>query len=474
MVHWGGRRTPLDASCAWARQPGRILCGLRSVGGGELAGTDASEGAPLPDELLLGRRRSGSARRTAWVVVDQALASASNFGVTVIVARESSANDFGRFALAMAFLTLATGVVRGAITQPLTIRFATEEPARQGGAALGGTLAISLPVSASLLFAAVVSPSSSVLCAFAFAVPFVLLQDTVRFVWIAQGAPERAALNDLVWCIAQVFLIAWALTVGDATSASITVAWALAAVVACAAGFAQLHAMPSLRAGAEFVREHLDLGGRLACEFLLQAGTTQVILFVVAAQVGAEGVGAIRGSQTLFGVYFTLFMGVVSAATTESARALKLRPHRLTRELTVLGAGLAGAALAWGSIVLAVPDHIGRSILGDTWEAARELTPPMAVGMVALGLSSGAFIGLRVLEDARGAMRVRVASGVVAVAVAVLVSTAAGADGAAWAIALGHGIAGVTAWLAFRHRLAVRTESEPEDPVSDAVTPPAW
>lgn len=410
----------------------------------QVSGAEATPNRPIPTAM----------GRGTWVLIDQALSSASNFGVTVLVARSVSIGEFGTFGLVFAIGTLAMGVTRGAITQPLAIRFATRRAIDQSASALGATLIVAMPICLALGVASFGSgpQNQGSLLVFAMVLPLVLVQDTFRFVFIANGTPRQAALNDLIWCLVQTILLTVVVLSFEPTTPNFIVAWGVSGAVAAIFGGWQARALPAPRRGVTFLRRHADLGIRFAAEFLFQAGATQITILILALQVGTEGVGAVRGAQALLGIYFTVFMGGVIAATPEAARLIATRRAALPRALALLSFGLAILAVAFGGLLLLLPHSVGEQLLGDTWQQARSLIAGTTAGMAAVGAGAGGFIGMRVLEDAKANLRVRVISGVLTIALGVMGAVVAQAEGAVWALAIGQASAGVGAWVAFLRR----------------------
>jgi O-antigen/teichoic acid export membrane protein len=396
-----------------------------------------------------------------WVVVDQGASSLTNFTATVLVARSVDAQAFGAFGLAFVVYLLALGVERGLVAQPLAIRVSAlpsqrDEAACAAGAALSIGAAFGLGIAASGL--ALGGRTGAVLVALAVFLPGLLLQDAWRFVFFTTAEPCLAAKNDLVWLMAQTGLMGGIILTRQASAAALTTAWGGAALLAAIYGVRQSGLRPEIRRGGAFILHHLDLGVRFAAEFLFQSGSTLLTMLVIGLVVGTAGLGAIRGSQTLFGPFYVLMAGLMAAAVPEGSRLLARRPESLAPALRAMSAGLMSVAVCWGLALLALPGRWGEAALGDTWPTARELIPGMLVIMAAYGAASGGLVGLRVLGAAGSSLRVWIVAGSASSTVGVLGGVLGGVRGGVWGLTVGPCLTCLGAWAMLRRSMAARHE----------------
>ena len=91
-------------------------------------------------------------RKSVWGLADQALSSATNVALTIVVAREVGTADLGAFGVAYAAYLILVGLSRAVSSEPLLVRHA------QGGAreSTGIALACGVVTGALLYGAAVV------------------------------------------------------------------------------------------------------------------------------------------------------------------------------------------------------------------------------------------------------------------------------------------------------------------------------
>ena len=80
-------------------------------------------------------------RRLHWGFADQVLSSATNFALSVAVARQVDPRGFGAFGVAMTAYILATGLSRAVVSEPLLVVFSAtgDDDRRRGFADATGT-----------------------------------------------------------------------------------------------------------------------------------------------------------------------------------------------------------------------------------------------------------------------------------------------------------------------------------------------
>lgn len=393
------------------------------------------------------------ARRAAWTAVDQALSSASNFGMAFLAARLLDAEGFGVFGIAFAVFLLALGVSRSVATDPLVVRFSAERDERAERSALGaaagaGTAAGVLVVAA----AALVGPSlRGPLVALAVVLPGLLVQDAVRFAAFARGDPRWAALSDGVWVLAEVggALAVRSAARPEARAALLVLAWGLAAAAGAAAVLVWWRVRPALGDAGWWVRSNAGLAGRFTGEFAVTVGAGQLAVFFVAAFAGVSDAGSFRAGQVLLGPLNVVFMAASQFAVPEGVRLRRRDLPALRRGAVALAGLLAGSAVAGGAVWAAAPAGLGRALLAGAWDQGRAVVVPLSLAMAGSGVASVAYWGLRVLDAADRSLRVRVVVAPLIVGAGAAGAALAGARGAIGAMAAAQAVAAALAWRAF-------------------------
>jgi hypothetical protein len=185
-------------------------------------------------------------------------------------------------------------------------------------------------------------------------------------------------------------------------------------------------------------------------EFLAHTGTAQGLLYAAGGALGSAAAGALRGAQLLLGVLNVPRMGtlpIVQVVAIRRAATSGSQMYRMVRNYT---AATIVLTLAYGTILLATPDSIGRNLLGDSWTSTKPLLLPMTLVMAAQCAAAGAVVGFRAFEAIRLSMSVRIH-----VSILLILGTGIGlATGdlelTAFGMAVGGLIGGGWAWLRLR------------------------
>lgn len=381
-------------------------------------------------------------RRVLWGLADQAVSSASNFALGIVVARSVPALDFGAFALVFALFTVGLSLSRAATTEPFLVRYsASRDPhaVRVAGTAATGaavTLGAALGIVA-LTTSVLVGPQlAPVLAAFGAVLPLVFLQDAWRMVFFATRGEGKALANDVVWLVALGIGVVLVLTVaGQPTAAHFVVAWGLSAGVAAAVGSVQSGWLPRPRATRRWLTEHRDLWPRFAGESVLISGAPQLYSVVIAACAGLVAVGQLRLVMIVLGPVNVIIQGVGLIALPEAVRAFARSRAALVRTTIAISGVIAAGAALWGVAVAAVPTDVWTAVAGAGWAAAAVLTLPLVLQQVLNGANTGAHTGLRAMEAAARSLRTRVlTSSLLVVVPSVVVATTGSIAATAWSL----------------------------------------
>jgi O-antigen/teichoic acid export membrane protein len=350
--------------------------------------------------------------RFGWGLADQTLSSLTNFALTFVVARSLGATEFGQFAIALTIYLTCLGLSRAAITSPLSIRFSTRpKPEWQEAtrSATGSVLVLATFMGLVCLVAAplVTGQLRGALVALGISLPALLLQDSWRFAFFASGQQFQAFINDLVWAVALLILfIAVSLSPLDEVGWFVA-AWGGACAIAGAFGAYQARLIPKPRAALRWWRSHRDLSDWFVHEFIAIRGSVQIATFAIAAVLGAQAVGALRGGAVLFGASNILVMGLGLVAVPEGVRLLTTSVSAFRRSMLALSGIVGALALVWGGVLLVLPDSVGAQLLGQTWPAASKLLLPIALSTALGSAALGFTTGLRSLGAAKTIFRAR-------------------------------------------------------------------
>ena len=410
------------------------------------------------------RRRGGIVSRAGWNLADQALSSLTNAALSILIARSVDANAFGAFAVCFTVYSLVLGVVRTGISEPVAVRF-SDAPAAEFRSAQRSALAASalfgMAVGIVLL---VLEPIQSgqlrgPIVALALTLPGLMVQDALRLSFITEGRPQAATLNDFVWGVLQLGAAALLLWTDTPTATLFVAAWGAAAGVAALDGMVRSRLTPSFGNAVHWLRTHFDLSRYFVAEYLAVMGAFQIAILVVGTIGGVDDVGALRGAQVLLGPLNILMFGIVSFSIPELVR----RKREPVRRLVLYSLGLSGVlffgTLVWSGLILALPESVGRQLLGDAWDGARAVLPAMAVTMAGVGAGIGAACMLRALGAVRETFRQSILLAPLLLVFGVVGVWKGGAAGAALGFAIAQWIP-VPLWWVRMVRTTRRAERE--------------
>ena len=398
----------------------------------------------------------GGAKRAYWAIGSQALDSASNFFLSVWVARAVGAHDFGAFSAIYVGITMAAMLSRSAANMPMMIVFANSEERftrRVASDVLGACLAVAvgLGVVAAVFGLTQTGALQTVSLAAAIVAPGLLLQDCCCYVFISRQQPHLAFVNNVVWLATQVplFLIA---TYGFHTHAAwvFVLLWGIAAYVSVVVSLAQLKAWPAILRARSWFRAHRAAIADLTVESALMQMAQQGVVYVLAVGVSLVGVAAFRAALVPLGLLRVFFNGLMPIGVTEGARLYARRPRLLLNFVRLWA--LAGAAVnvAFGLVLIVMPQSIGRSFLGASWHYAHPILLWMTIATAANSAIMPVQAGLRSIAATRTSVKLRVPIVILQLGAVLLGVLLDGLRGGAIGYGLGSAASAVLAHIVFQ------------------------
>ena len=404
------------------------------------AGT--GDGEPGHASTLARRARSlrPFASRFSWGLVDQALASFTNFVLGLFIARSVTTDEFGAFSLALVTYWTALALARAVTSQPLVIRFSyvdETEWRHAVEAATGSAASIGLGLGAVCLITSLIlpQPTRDAFLGLGLILPVLLTQDCWRFCFMAAGRARAALINDIILAAVLVTLLAIFALMGTVPMVGAFVIWGLAAAAAVGSGWKQSGIRPAPRNGAKWIRTHHDLASRFAGEAATSMGSTQLSTYAVAGLGGLAVAGSLRAGQLLLSPLHVLYQGIHLIGIPEGARALRQTEGRFLLLLGTLSVGLAIVVAGWAVALAVMPVEAGKAVLRQQWLPAQQVLMPLAVNFVLQALAVGPMIGLRVMAAADRSLRVTIAAAITGTVASIIGVLLAGAVGVAWALA---------------------------------------
>lgn len=332
--------------------------------------------------------------RASWNLADQIMSSGTNLVLTLLIARELTSDGFGAFAVAFTIYSFFIGASRSLIAQPLVVRYTSvgDEAFRQasraaaGAATVLGSVAGLITAVSGLVIGGALGASLGTIGVL---LPGLLLQDMWRAVFVAEGRPAAAFVNDSIWGIIQFAAVGVFLLTGEDNAPAMIIGWGGAALVAAVVGGYQFQGHPRPRASYTWLKAQKDLLGYYAAGFFSVMGANQITMLLIAGIGDPADVGALRAAQTVLGPLNLVGYSLSAFALPEISR------RQLGGRVAIkVAAGLSGimilADLLWGGVLIFLPDRIGVALLGDSWSTAQEVLPATLLGIVAIGSGLGA------------------------------------------------------------------------------------
>lgn len=402
----------------------------------------------------MSRKGWAQAGRLGWTTADQALSSATNAGLSFLVAREVSAEAFGAFALAFVAFVYANGVVRALVSDPLIVRFSAADRQAQdnaigdsaGSAVLVGTAAGALSAVTGLVLGGLTGELLLVLGAF---LAGLALQDHWRLAFFASDRPRSAFVNDLVWATLQIAGVVALIWSGRGGVAAYLAVWGASGSVAAGLGAWQAGVRPRLSNGVTWIREHRDIGVRYTWSFLINQGAFNAAIVGIGALAGVAAVGALRAAQVLLGPMRVAFSALSAFALPILSRQASWSRDVL-RPAVAVSVAAAALTLAWTGLLLLVPDRVGQQLLGETWALADQVVGIHGLQVTAIGLALGAWLGLKALSEAGLLMRVALVEAAAVLAFGAAGAAVSGLVGGAIGLLLADGVGAAVCWWLFR------------------------
>lgn len=336
-------------------------------------------------------------------LLDQGLSSASNSVMLIAIARVSSPAEFGAFSIAYLALTVCMSVGRGLVGARIVLLANQTDAIRvEARHALGFSLAAGLSVSVVAVPLVVTLGLGALAMTLGALVAVVLAQDALRFVAVAYGRAQHAAVSDGLWLLGGLLALGLTATGLRVSPIGVLSAWAVSALTALAYLSLRLGVSPTFRGLGRWLRESLGFRLALGAEGFISAANALVISALAGASLSLASVAALRGAGTLIGP-ISLLMNSLPLVLVPEIRQVgaQLHSRRLLPPLVRVAFVLSACSLVVGSSPYWLPEAIGPAILGATWPLAATVLPIIGIEYVGLSFMFVAGVGLRSAERAR-------------------------------------------------------------------------
>lgn len=410
--------------------------------------------------------------RNVWRTVGRVVASLLSQGITsitnallvVFVARSASASELGKWSMAYAACVFVATVVRASVGVSAILSVGERSTSQRVQPA--GILSVAFVPGAltalAMVGAAMVAGGecSSAFLALAAAIPAWLLQDTCRYLAIAEGKPLRAAETDAVWLVVFLSLVAVWASFGRSSPSGVTAAWAAGAWVGL--GYALLRLsirrVPWTTVLATWQRIRRD-AMNLSIESVANAGAVGALPFIATMTTNAAGAGGLRAAQTVVAPLSVVISGLIPVVVRESR--LRVADGDVNwRVLRIWLSGMIPVAAAYGVLLAALPERRGEALFGDAWRLAGPLLFPLWLQTLSQVFAQGAAVLLRSGRWLAALRNFSIATALLAVIVGVVAGLLWGTPGIAWALVL-RSLATTCIYLTYLRVVASRSSAVP-------------
>ncbi len=415
------------------------------------------------------------ASRATTTMVDQCVASASNFSVGIVVARITGPAGLGAFALAYTVWILLTSMHRSLITDPMAIMGDMRHEDRDEFVRRGFAADVTLGVMAACIIAAI---GGVCLCVgqHAFGIgllsvaPWIVmldLQDYWRWIGFMQGTPRKSLMNDLLFNAVQALAFGAVFVLGLHSVFAVVSAWGLGAAVAAAYGLRQFSVRPSISGGGVFLWSRWPTSRWLAGERAAAWGGGQLYLIVAGAMLGPAALGGLKAAQGLVsGPTSVVINAGGSFGLPEATRQFAERGWkgmvRISRFVT--GAGFTVAVACAIAVLLAAPALL-RILYGPEFVSYAPSARIFALTVVVSSCGVGPILTLTTTRRIRPLFIVQIARLVASVVLTCVFAAAWGVTGVATANLATCAVSVAATWvIQSRVRRSVeRTQSPSEE-----------
>ena len=310
---------------------------------------------------------------------DQVTSSLSNLVFIVLIAQSSSSEVFAQISTIWTIVSFSVVISRSVFGVPLlldgNLYSSKNHPSISG--ARSGALLLGVPalLGSFGLFVFAKGDSGLPFLILAACVPLILLQDFGRYLAIASGRSKDAFVSDLILlaplAIGSVLVVSNLISVTANVASGILFSGLILSIIALRNYEVLKLSLGSFRS---LVSGDISRRKKLLQEALLNAFTAVASVAAVWIAYEANSVAAFNGALYILAP-ITLAVLVVNLVIQQSISQSKGIVHK--REYGIFGTLLFSAFL-WTLIVANLPESLGSSLLGVTWNLVQPIVIPMS------------------------------------------------------------------------------------------------
>ncbi len=370
------------------------------------------------------------------------MVSVGGLALSVAVARTSTIEVFGEFALAFALFTLANGIIQAGVTDTLMAVDPSLEIVKRTSSRV---ILISL-VFAALMFAIGAATNLPFVELGAFGLVGSGLFGYVKTMNLVLFNPRAAFIQQGAWFVASLAASTLVILGGmNAVWGFAAWCWSSAAIGLMAALLSKYRIYPAWNKSPI----NLRLTAGFAAVFLVLSGSVQVSWALLGQFTGLSTIGTLRAAGTIMGPVNLLVTSSQSLLIPFLSRLMNKDQSRVLRTSILATIFLCLACLPLSLLCAFFPESWGTLLLGDNWSHAQPLLPFLAAELM-LTMASLVPMSAHVATLKAGkTMTIRSALGVFRIGLTVGAGILFGPIGVAAAMIVVAASSGVSWWVSF-------------------------
>ncbi len=362
------------------------------------------------------------ANKRIWGFISIGSSSAVTLVLTAVAARVGGTQMLGEVAACLSGYVVGAAVCRALVPDVAIVTARADDASGDLHAREGATLIV-LGAALPLIFLVVVlqaqvTVGTTLLLTLLISGP--VLQDSVRFLLIAQDLYRLAAVTDIGVLLTIAAILVVPVLAGRSMSlVFVMLVWSAVTLGMAAWVLLRSGALPSIRGGVSF----LAANRRLGMGFLTDSGLTmlgsQTVLSLVSGLAGVPALGAWRAAQSVVGPFGTVFQAIQPLAIRHVSVTGAARGS--LRRLGLISAILGAAAVLAAQLFVTVLAPLGEALFAHAWIDVRPVVFPVTLYLL------GSWLTLVPVVFFRSTRRAATLAALRTLVVLVQIATAAGA-----------------------------------------------